>query len=116
MDDEGNERRPCPNCGSKVRTASAEVAISSQTNIFMLTKAKHRDGGRKVVREVTEGDSFFCKTARWSVMRRLVDWGNDWYSEIFRDKETGKILKECSEPLRDHRGHGSAKIKPLSDS
>jgi hypothetical protein len=95
------------------RTARETVAISSQTNIFMLTKAKHREGGRKVVREVTEGDSFFHKTGRWSVMRRLIDWGNGWYAEIFRDKETGELLHECSEPLREHGGHGSAKIEPL---
>jgi hypothetical protein len=108
MNDESEERRPCQSCGSTRRTANVSVAITARSSIYLLTKAKHREGGREVVR-VTEGDSYYRKTGKWNLMRRLVDWGNDWYDEIFRDRDTGEIIYQCAEPLSEHRGHGSAK-------
>jgi hypothetical protein len=75
--------------------------------VHLLTKAKHREGGKKVVREVTEGDSFYQKMKTWSVMRRVIDWKLNWYDEVFRDKATGQVIHSCSEPLDEHRGHGS---------
>lgn len=35
----------------------------------------------------------------------------DTYDERVTDVESGKIIHECHESLRDHQGHGSAKFK-----
>jgi hypothetical protein len=109
MDDEAGPRKACPVCGSTRRTANESVTESVRMSVRMSTKTQHRDGGKRVVREVTEGDSYHRKTGKWNVMHRLIDWGNDWYHERIRDGETGKVLHENSEPLSEHKGHGSAK-------
>jgi hypothetical protein len=36
---------------------------------------------------------------------------DDRYTEVVKDPDTGEIIHECDEPLRAHRGHGSAKKK-----
>jgi len=64
------------------------------TQVYLKTHSKHRDGGRMVVREVIEGDDYYRKTGQWTVMRRLIDRVNDWYEEIFRDRETGRVIHE----------------------
>jgi hypothetical protein len=109
MDDEAGPRQPCPGCGSTRRTANVSVTLSAQVSVHLLTKTKHRDGGKSVVREVTEGDSYHRKTGKWNLMHRLIDWGNDWYHERIRDGQTGEVVHENSEPLSEHWGHGSAK-------
>ena len=40
---------------------------------------------------------------------RKIDRENRWYTERITDPQTGEVLREVSEPLRDHHGHGSAK-------
>lgn len=69
----------------------------------MKMHSKHRDGGRKVVREVTSGDDFHRKSGRWTYIYRLIDRLNDWYEERFLDRETGKIIHQKAERLTDHR-------------
>ena len=73
------------------------------SNMYIKTHAKHRDGGQKVVREVVEGDDYHRKTGKWNVMRRLIDRVNDWYEEIFQDRETGQIVHKTEERLTEHR-------------
>jgi hypothetical protein len=67
------------------------------------TRAKHRDGGTKVLREVTEGDDFHRNTGQWNLMRRVIDRANNWYEEIFRDRYSGAIVHRTAEPLTEHR-------------
>jgi hypothetical protein len=117
MDDEAGPRQPCPGCGSTRRTANVSVTESVRMSVRLLTKTtKHRDGGKRVVREVTEGDSYYRKTSQWNLMHRLIDWGNDWYHEIIEDGETGEVLHESSEPLSEHWGHGSAKLRHVANA
>jgi hypothetical protein len=101
------KRQPCSHCGDLARTANVSVHATVRAEVHLLTKAKHRDGGKKVVREVTEGDSFYQKTRTWSLMRRVIDWKSNWYDEIFKDKVTDQVIHSCSEPLSEHWGHGS---------
>lgn len=42
-----------------------------------------------------------------------------WYSEFVKDLRTGEVIRDCSEPLADHQGHGTAKFslaKPTDGS
>jgi hypothetical protein len=73
------------------------------------TRSKYRDGGTKVIRELTEGEDFHRKTRKWNTIYRLIDGCNNLYRETFWDKETGQIIRHCEEPLSEHRGHGSDK-------
>jgi predicted RNA-binding Zn-ribbon protein involved in translation (DUF1610 family) len=102
-------RRPCPNCGSTLRTAHASVTIAASVQVYMKVHSKHRDGGRKVVREEITGDDFHRKTGRWSIMRRLIDRANNWYEEVFHDRDTGNVIHKKAERLSDHRTGGKLK-------
>lgn len=115
VDDERIQpRKPCPHCGSMARTANVSVHIAAEATIHLLTKSKHRDGGKRVVREIVAGDSYHRLTSRWNLLRRLIDWGNDWYEETVRQKD-GSLIHYCAEKLSEHTGHGTAKKKPRAD-
>jgi hypothetical protein len=102
-------RRPCLNCGSTARTAHVSVTETVSVQTYMKVHSKHRDGGRKVVREEISGDDFHRKTGRWSIMRRLIDRANDWYEEVFHNRDTGDVIHKKAERLSDHRTGGKPK-------
>ena len=96
-------RRPCPQCGSLARTVHESVTETLGVRTYLKTRTKHREGGSKVVREVTEGDDYHRKTGKWNIMRRVIDRANNWYEEIFRNRGSGAIVHHTAEPLSDHR-------------
>lgn len=96
-------REPCGECGSLARTAHVAIEETVTTSVYLKTRAKHRDGGAKAVREVTEGDDYHRNTGRWNVMRRVIDRANNWYEETFRDRNTGDIVHHRAEALTDHK-------------
>ena len=102
-------RQPCPVCRSMARTMGVAVKLEAKTVMYIKTRALHREGGHKVVREEIIGDDFYRATGKWSVMRRLIDRINDRYEETFRDRDTGEILHQKAHRLSEHRGFGSAK-------
>lgn len=42
---------------------------------------------------------------------RIIDRKENLYKELVIDTDTGTIEKDVEQPLSEHRGHGSAKIK-----
>jgi hypothetical protein len=61
---------------------------------------------------------WFFSGHQWSVgLGKFVhksvsaDKGTDTYHERITDIESGKVLHQCDESLRDHQDHGSAKFK-----
>jgi hypothetical protein len=56
--------------------------------------------------KVDQGDELYANTGEWQTVHRVYDQENDDYSERIVDA-TGKVVKECHEPLSKHRGHGS---------
>jgi hypothetical protein len=74
----------------------------------MLTgKARHAGKG-KPFSEFKSGEELYQKTGRWHRVFRLIDRARDWYREFVTDAETGDVIKDVSEPLSHHLGHGSA--------
>jgi hypothetical protein len=73
------------------------------TEVYRKTRAKHRDGGARVVRDITGGDDYHRNTGRWNLMRRVIDRANNWYEETFRDRNNGEIVHHTAEPLTDHK-------------
>lgn len=96
-------RQLCPSCGSFRRTAHLLIQESLAIDDHLKIHAKHREGGKKIMREVIEGDDFHRNTKRWNVMRRIIDRTNNWYEEIFKDKVTGEVLHHTAEPLTEHK-------------
>lgn len=47
-------------------------------------------------------------------VHRTIDRDNDWYSEKVVDIQTEEVFHECEEPLSEHFGHGTAKLKDES--
>ena len=95
-------RQPCPQCGSTARTARVATEASVIVNAYSKRHSKHRDGAKKVVREVIEGDDYHRKTGKWNIMRRIIDRTHDWYEEHFTDRKTGETLHQTGEPLSEH--------------
>jgi hypothetical protein len=102
------KRLPCPQCGSFTRwihvTCSDTLRLHSKLNL----KARH-SGEKRPFMEQTVGDDFHRKSGRWMALYRLIDRVKYWYHERITDAATGNVVHECSEPLTNHRGHGSAK-------
>jgi hypothetical protein len=48
-------------------------------------------------------------------VERIIDLENNIYKEVIKDSKTGKIIRECCEPLDKHVGHGYAKYKSKKD-
>jgi hypothetical protein len=96
------KRTPCPQCGTMARTAHVTFT-ETVTAVYIKTRAKHRDGGTKILREITEGDDFHRNTSKWNLMRRIIDRANNRYEEIFRDRESGEIVHHTAEPLTEHK-------------
>ena len=71
-------RVPCEKCGSLVRTIYDGVREELHITEYIKTHSKHREGGRKVVREVISGDDYYRKEDRWTYIYRLIDRAKDW--------------------------------------
>ena len=98
----------CPNCESDRR----KIEINYREQIEFHEQIKHKEkrkGTKKPLRESKIGDDYHSKTGKWNHREMHVDRENDDYEETITDKETGKIIHHCKEPLSKHRGHGSAK-------
>jgi hypothetical protein len=103
-------RLRCPHCGSLSRhidvTCSATLSLHRKLNL----KARHA-GEKRPFMDQTVGDDLHRKSGRWMKLCRLIDRVKvpNWYDERVTDAATGEVVHECNEPLKDHRGHGSAK-------
>lgn len=107
------ERSPCPKCGSLAR-ALARVqtdAVEVDDRHKMKQKGGERTSSGKPGKELTQGHDLHQQSGNWNYLYRLIDRLNDWYHEKITDAKTGKIIRDCQEPLSKHQGRGSAKRK-----
>lgn len=104
-------RHPCPACGETLRSHDVALHLSAESARLGL-KVKAKGAGRKKPHvELNTGPSFSHKLQKPVEHTRLIDRGNNLYSEEVTDYETGERIHETSEPLSLHIGHGSAKRK-----
>ena len=103
------QRNPCPVCGSIGR--SIYVFLEDQIGpIHDSLGYKMRAAGKGMpVVEAMSGDDMRQLDGKCLHKERIIDRKNNKYVELLVDKETGKILKKCEEPLSQHKGHGSDK-------
>ena len=83
------------------------VADNIQVNESIRLRGK-REGRKKPTSAIVSEDDFHRDSKEWRHIDRVIDFENDHYAEIIKDKE-GKIVRHCREPLTKHRGRGSAK-------
>ncbi|MCR4434093.1 MAG: zinc ribbon domain-containing protein [Caldiserica bacterium] len=97
-----------PNCGDK-----NSISVTLQNNIKALDQIKggvKGKGSKRAKMEFKVGWEIFRKTAEWRYIERFIDRIKNLYKEVVKDKD-GTIIKECCEPLKNHKGHGDAKRK-----
>ena len=103
------ERRiPCPSCGSTARVHHVYVEDKMTMHESLGLNARHGQSGRPLV-EAKVGDDLFRKTGKWNKLERRIDRMKRWYYEEIVDPETGRVIREVSEPLSHHKGRGSAR-------
>jgi len=98
-------RGPCPYCGS---TTQAHTRTASLTIGIRLSEASARlrhPGKKNFLVEIVQGlfpskDQGLHKGVE---LTRTIDRANDAYTETVVDAETGQKLRECREPLSQHR-------------
>ncbi|MEN3974782.1 hypothetical protein [Emcibacter sp. SYSU 3D8] len=108
----GASRPPCPECGSSSRVFDDTVVET----IEMLDSwsMKHRRPGERqgkkksAIAESFDGWEYNRDENDWVRVSRSVDRLNDWYRETITTRD-GRILRDVSEPLSQHRGRGAAR-------
>ena len=104
---------PCPKCGSKAQRFEITISESLQMHEQVNIKSRYGNAG-KVYLESKAGDDFFRKTGEWNSLERVIDHENDVYREVITNPRTGELIRHVEEPLSEHQGHGSAKVKGRS--
>jgi len=109
------ERVPCPVCGSTNRRFTKSLSETVSVRAFLDGKKKSPGypSRRRIRVHLQVGDQVEHRTGRWVFKQRRIDKDASpaWYFERITDPATGEVLHECSEPLEQHMGHGSAKLK-----
>lgn len=77
----------------------------------LLKFKQKRIGHKKPVMEGESGASWSHKLRRFIRRVRRIDRAGNLYTETVTDPLTGDAIHECEEPLTDHQGHGSAKLR-----
>jgi hypothetical protein len=105
-------RTPCTRCGSTRRTINTAVQIQGDgSRLGMKFKARAPDA-KKPHLEVITGAQPSVALGKPVDVQRVIDRGNDRYSETVTEYETGKVIHSDSEPLSLHVRHGSDKKQP----
>ena len=107
------EREPCPQCGSTARRF--EMHFEDKVAFHESWAGKIRDPSlpskKKVRVEFFDGHQWSVALEKFVHKVRVLDKREDHYHEKVVDPETGELIHECTEPLSEHQGHGSAKPK-----
>ena len=101
---------PCPKCGVSTVVWYAPgkefyIRVGRRVSRSLIP------GTRKWVSKSIGEESLFRATGRMHYIERLIDRVQGEYHERIIDKETGEVVREVHEPLKEHRNRGSAKKK-----
>lgn len=107
---QGDNIEKCPYCDSVYLTIRLTFSDDISLHDKLSAKVK-KDGIKNPIKEIVQGDDYSYSKKKYMSKTRIIDRENDHYHEKVSDKETGEIVHECDEPLKDHLGHGSTKKK-----
>lgn len=114
--DQDRERiQPCENCGERGLRMAVQFSESIAMRDHAKIKAK-RPGEKKPVYDAKLGSSQPTATGEWNQVEQIMDRTNaihdePWYTKRVVNKD-GEVLRDFSEPLKNHTGRGDAKPKP----
>jgi hypothetical protein len=103
---------PCGNCGSSLRTI--EVSLKEKMDPRFGHRLKLKDPNSTVRKKIIlEASTSYepSEIARKVKKDRVIDRLNDSYYERVVNMISGEVIRECREPLSEHRGRGSKKRK-----
>ena len=106
------KRIACPDCGSQSRKFGVEITSVAQVEAGVKGKARSGEAGKPGGRPwlwTMSGPSWSHDRQKWMHREKTENRRDNHYSEVVWDPDTGEIIHECEEPLRDHQGHGSAR-------
>jgi hypothetical protein len=112
---EDRERiQPCENCGQRGLKIAVQATAKIAHQVHVGMKAK-RPGRKKPIYDAKMGDSQSTATGQWNQVEQIIDRTNtthdeSWYTKRVVTKD-GEVLRDVSEPLKDHTGRGDAKPK-----
>ena len=102
------DRAPCPTCGSKLRLFKKEISASVSFRAGV-RGAAYRVSKSKWFAKFRSEPSFHRRLGIWAQRLMSLNKRSDSYSETVTNPETGEVIHHCSEPLSEHKGHGSAR-------
>ncbi len=111
----------CPNCNSIEKLVAVNTSDSLAVQIDE-TKTFLR--GKDPLKRIGKSNKYLFEKLRLKrrdagdrliLLQRLQDRDNDLYKEKVENLETGEVIRDVTERLSEHRGHGSAKFKKKMD-
>lgn len=108
----GDQRTPCPNCGSRSRQVRMGIADSLTVRDGIRGKVRSGEAGKPGAKPwltTMSEPSWSYSAEKWMHREKTENRREDRYTEVVKDPDTGEIIREVNEPLSEHRGHGSAK-------
>lgn len=111
---ESENRKPCPECGSKKRDIKLNVHENISTHESVGIKGKspeYKSKNHKYAIEIKMEDSYRRDSKEWCDLEQVYDRKNDYHKEKIIGQKTGTVYKNKEGKLSDHHGHGSAKKK-----
>lgn len=116
LDIESRHQKPCPQCGSIARKFDelCQEILHSSEAWEVRTKDTSLPSKKKERGKLFNGQQW--SEERKKMVNKVVDIDRrqDHYHEKIIDPETGEVIHECTEPLSQHQGHGSAKLKKIT--
>lgn len=100
-----NEIERCPNCGK--HEISVHLFVSDELKIDESIRGKLKQDGKKRPTKEFRYGADYSRNLQKNVDRTMnVDRENGKYYEKVVNRESGEVIHECSEDLKDHFGHG----------
>jgi hypothetical protein len=90
-----------PLVGQSITATGSRLAAKITTRIGKRKRGKHD-------REEVVGEEF-TSNGRLVNKKRIIDRSNNLYVEHVADADTGEVLRNVEQPLKEHVGRGSAK-------
>ena len=100
----------CSKCGSHNLSRLVTLSDGIEFHENIKGRSNKMPGKKKPYSEFQGGEEWSVDKKCYVDKVRRIDRANDVYYEKVVDKKTGEVIHECSEPLSQHFGHGSAKF------
>ena len=110
------EGQPCAVCGSDSLHISLQICdriVAREQIKGKVKNPRYKSKRNRPSREFKVGsEPQRGRPGKWAYVCRDINREHNTYDETVVDEETGQVLRECHQPLSEHKGHGSDKNRP----